>query len=801
MNYKKSIILILLLLIVVTAMSFLQDDSALRNIQRIRTALSAYMKKSLPQKIYLHIDKTRYFVGERIWFKAYLMSGITHRMDSLSDPVYVELVNPFQITVQIIRLRIINGEGKGSFLLRDTVPEGIYQIRAYTNWMKNWGPAYYFNRNLEIRNPKKEYLITTKEAKSNKKKVKKLEKHVELYRFGLFPEGGNLLIGVQSKIAFKAVDGYGRGVYAEGVILDETKKEICSFHTEYNGMGYFLLKPQKKKKYYAQVKFPDQSIRKIPLPEAIENAVSMTLTESDKLIRLKILSNKEPSNDRPANDFIVIGQTRGKIYFSSYLNILDQDSTLVADPDEFPSGITQFTLFNNRLLPIAERMYFINHRDFINFTIDGRKSGDSIQFNIKPENESRTDRFFSGSVSVLLADSAISSITQENILTELLLCSDLPGIIQNPSYYLQQTAESRKNADLLMLTNGWKRFAWENVIQQHYSEFVYEKEQGITVEGQITREIFEFPVKDANVSLFVLNKYNDEYKTISGRNGRFFFNNLDYDDTIDVRIVARKPGGGKNVVIHLPEEANSEIKEYSGAFFLTTTSKIDKKAYRRHEADLAKQAMEIRQKELDSIFSESIYGTPDYVLWGNEIPSGSTSILDAMKGRIPGVNVVGNSVTIRGINTIMGSTDPLLLVDGIPTSFETINSIPVNDVDRIEVLKGPSAAMYGSRGANGVIAIYTKHGTFMKKGEISFSMLGYHVVEQFYSPTEENIENRITANQLPITIFWGPDIKIPANGSVTISFPFRTKLQKEFQVIFEGINDEGTPGYCFTSFE
>jgi TonB-dependent SusC/RagA subfamily outer membrane receptor len=181
-----------------------------------------------------------------------------------------------------------------------------------------------------------------------------------------------------------------------------------------------------------------------------------------------------------------------------------------------------------------------------------------------------------------------------------------------------------------------------------------------------------------------------------------------------------------------------EVQEYYGDFFLTTTSKIDMKKYRQVQADIAKKEMIKRQKELDSIFSKSIYGTPDYVIWGDEIPEGCASIPDAIKGRVPGVNVAGNSITIRGINTLLGNTDPLVVVDGVTTSLDALYSIPVEDVERIEILKGPSTAMYGSRGANGVIAIYTKHGTFMKKGEISFSMLGYHVVERYYSPSNKS---------------------------------------------------------------
>lgn len=801
MKRRKIIHFFQLLLSSFIIMSFLQEDNTLRNIQKIARSLDLYIKTTSPQKIYLHTDKTIYFAGERIWFKAYLIDGVTHRVDSLSEPVYVELINPYQKTAQTIRLRITAGTGAGSFLLRDTIPEGIYQIRAYTSWMKNFGPEFFFNRNLEIRNQKKEYLITSKEARLNRKKVRILKNDTKSYQIGFFPEGGNLLTDVKSKVAFKATDGHGVGVLVDGVIVDDKRKEVALFEAEHDGMGMFQLCPAKDNSYAAWVKFPDGSKRKIILPEACGNSIGLAISEFGNLINLKINSNKLPSNDRPANEFIIIGQMRGKIYFASSLNLLDRDSSILINPQLFPSGVAQFTLFNNRLNPVAERSYFINHNDFLSFSITGQKINDSIRLIITPKNGDALGKLFTGSVSAIIFESGDEFALQQNILTELLLTSDLPGNIESPAYYIQSNdPQIRKRVDLVMMTHGWKRFIWQDVILQNYPSLHFEKELGITVQGKITREIFEFPIRDANVRLFIMNEYNDEYSTITDKRGIFFFNKLDYTDTIDVRIVARKPGGGKNVLIHLEDGPNEDLTEYTGDFFLTTSSKLDKKAYRKEQALISKEEMKKRQEELDSIFSKSIYGTPDYVIWGDDIPDGCSNALDAIQGRVPGVNVAGDGVIIRGINTIMGSTDPLFLIDGIPVSFDAIYSIPVEDIDRIEILKGPSSAMFGSRGANGVIAIYTKHGSFMKHGEISFSMLGYHVVEEFYSPSNKTLANRINNQQLPITVFWYPQLIIQPSESVYVTFPLSTFPSQGLHVILEGINDEGRAGYCYTLF-
>ncbi len=804
MKLRKQIILLLSLVLSITVLSFLDDDYTIRNIQKIASSLYDYARYYSPQKVYLHMDKSNYYAGEHIWFKAYLLDGITHYQDSLSEPVYVELINPYRKAAQIIRLKIINGEGTGSFFLADTIPEGIYQVRAYTNWMKNFGPEFFFNKNLEIRNPKKEFQITAKEARSNKKNVKKLMNKTTRYQIGFFPEGGRLIAGTKSKIAFKATEDFGAGIPVTGAVYDQNNKELVEFETAFEGMGYFTLRPLKNHRYYAMVKYPDGSTKKVPLPEAEENAVGLMLYDSGNLITAKISSNKPPSNDRPANDFILIGQVRGKMYYAESKNLLDKDSTITMNANIFPSGVVQFTLFNNRLMAIAERLFFVNHNDFVRFDITADKLTDSVKLKIKPVNSGAVSSTFSGSVTVTIPETNQPEILQHNILTELLLTSDLPGNIPSPAYFINTAGpQVKEHADLLMLTNGWKRFVWADLTEKEYPKIRFTKEDGITVAGKITREFFEIPVKEASVKLYILTEYNDEYNTISDKNGRFSFDKLDYWDTLSVRIVARKPGGGKNVLILLNDASMEEVQEYYGDFFLTTTSKIDMKKYRQVQADIAKKEMIKRQKELDSIFSKSIYGTPDYVIWGDEIPEGCASIPDAIKGRVPGVNVAGNSITIRGINTLLGNTDPLVVVDGVTTSLDALYSIPVEDVERIEILKGPSTAMYGSRGANGVIAIYTKHGTFMKKGEISFSMLGYHVVERYYSPSNKSLTNNIDRQQLPVTVSWNPEIKIHPAEMIEITFPLMTIPRQGIRVEIEGITNQGTPGqsiYYFNSF-
>lgn len=792
---NNEVIKYLLIIICILFLSSMQPEIGQRNLEKIKDAFTTYIDSLHPQKVYLHTDKSYYFSGELVWFRTYLLNGTSHTPEIKSQHVYVELVDPYKHIVQIIRVRADAENSSGDFLLSDTIPEGIYQIRAYTNWMKNFGPDYYFTKNIEIRNSNKKYLITGKQAKQNRKIVKRTNQQKNKYSVGFFPEGGNILAGITNRIAFKVENEFGEGITAEGKIVNSKKEVVAEFKTEYDGMGAFYLKSKANEKYVAIIHFENGQKKKINLPMAFENSVGISLRDESETIFLSIKSNKESSKDRSANEFVLIGHTRGKIYHTSSSNLIDKDTLIKIDKKIFPSGIVHFTLFNNRLSPVSERLFFINHNDFQNFNVRAKVKANTLQIGIQPAFPLKTNDF-SGSISILLSDSTHCKLPSTNIISNLLLTSDLPGYIPNPAYYLDNSNQLvNRHVDLLMMTHGWKRYLWTDIIEMKYPDIDFNLEHGITVQGKITREILELPLKDASVKLFILSEYNDEFSTYSAKNGFFKFENLNYFDTIDVKIVARKKSGGKNLLINLDESGYDEVVKYNGNFFLTTTSEIDMKAYRRQQNEIAREEINRREKELDSIFAQTIHGKPDYVLWADELPPGYSNILEAMQGRIPGVQITGNQVIIRGVHTFLGSTDPLVLVDGIYTDVEMLRNMPVEDVERVEILKGPSASAYGSRGGNGVIAVYTKRGHFMKKGEISFSMLGYHIAEKFHSPSTESIHKRIEQKQLPLTVYWNPKLHL-TNNERLLSLALE-RNNKDIIVILEGTDQQGKLGFAY----
>jgi len=214
----------------------------------------------------------------------------------------------------------------------------------------------------------------------------------------------------------------------------------------------------------------------------------------------------------------------------------------------------------------------------------------------------------------------------------------------------------------------------------------------------------------------------------------------------------------------------------------------DNKAYRREENKKASEEAHRKDREIEDFYKGVIHGRPDNILYGYELPQ-NMNVLEAIQGRVAGVDVTGGQVLIRGRNTILGSTDPLVLVDDVPADVSILSSISVIDVDRIEIIKGPSSSIYGVRGGNGVIAVYTKRGEFMKRGEIDFTLVGYQKPEKFVQGASPVSNNNL---HVPYTILWVPELtdyftatnllkcKMPAEG-------------KSISLVFFGITVKGVP--------
>lgn len=207
----------------------------------------------------------------------------------------------------------------------------------------------------------------------------------------------------------------------------------------------------------------------------------------------------------------------------------------------------------------------------------------------------------------------------------------------------------------------------------------------------------------------------------------------------------------------------------------------------------------VEEKDPNQSTLTGIHGEPDNVIYVDDKFASYNSVFDIIKGRIPGVMVTGDKVQIRGPNSFYLSTEPLYLIDDIPVDANAIETLNPQDVERIEILKGPSTAIYGSRGANGVIAVYTKRGRFMKKGILESQILGFYRPREFYSPKYETRFDFMKPDDRT-TLHWAPTITLDSIGQAEIVF-YSSDVKGTFDITVEGVTWDGEIGESASTIE
>jgi TonB-dependent SusC/RagA subfamily outer membrane receptor len=240
-------------------------------------------------------------------------------------------------------------------------------------------------------------------------------------------------------------------------------------------------------------------------------------------------------------------------------------------------------------------------------------------------------------------------------------------------------------------------------------------------------------------------------------------------------------------LIYLPEGGKMSTRKGEIVFMEEVVEKIISMARKLITSEIPE-----KEKDPDQSILQGIHGEPDNVIYVDEKMANYNNIFDIIKGRVPGVLVYGDKIQIRGPNSFILSTEPLYLIDDIPVDANAVSSLNPQDVERIEFLKGPSAAIYGSRGANGVIAIYTKRGIYMKKGILESQILGFYRPREFYSPKYETRLDYMKPDDR-ITLFWAPSIILDSVGQAEAVF-YSSDIKGTFDITIEGITFDGEIG-------
>lgn len=516
------------------------------------------LNRFLPkEKLYVHFDKSIYTTQDTIWFKAYLLDESLKSPAQLSGLIYVEMIDYKGDVVKSIALPTESGITWGSLPIDSKYQSGNYTFRAYTNWMQNFGERYFFKKELKIvsldgqeQTPKenRNSLVVTKKIPQS---FIKRGQDVDVQ---FLPEGGTWVAGIDQKMAFKAIKSNGKGTAIAGEVIDSKKNVILQFASNQKGMGYFKLNPKLDEEY--TVVYKNTAIKPQSLPKALPNGITLQVSNdflSDSL-RITITATL------PNRMLYVLGQSRGALCFVSLSHTNTPVRTIKVSKEIFPSGIGQIILLDANKQPINERSFFINHHDqlkvAVTTTAAAYSTRDSIPLQLKV-----TDAIGNpviGSFSMAVTDDgqvAKDTLNDSNILTYLLLSSNLKGEIENPGqYFSQANQESHNDLEALVLTQGWASYYNQAI---NTTPFTAEKE--FTISGKVTN-ILNKPIAKANISLLGRNKKMMFLQAVTNDKGQFVFDKLPALDSASFVIQALNAKDRKGTLgIELNEFKRPEI--------------------------------------------------------------------------------------------------------------------------------------------------------------------------------------------------------------------------------------------------
>jgi hypothetical protein len=760
--------------------------------ESIKTALDEFRNSRPIEKVYIYTDKYAYATGDTIWLKTYVVDGSYHQFFNGSSVLHVELINPKSEILKRSKLHVTNGYATGDFVLADTMVSGTYCLRAYTNNMRNDHQDYFFKKNLVIENPE---MAENLEPPKNNDSL--------MVRF--FPEGGTFINDMRNRVAFKITNKLGIGVDGIVSIVNGSGEQVTSQKTSHHGMGSFTMTPENGQMYFANITTSIGEVLRFPLPIRSDTGVRMMI---NNLQNSQVVVNLQSSPD--INDVLITATCRNVLVYSGNAQMRKGGVNLTIPRSDLPKGIIQITVFSENGVPLAERLVFnkINNQSSIEMTSDKdvyhQREQVNLSIKLDASDISNTSGNFSLSVSDIKQD--IRDPGEHSIVTNLLLTSDLRGYIEQPGmYFRDDLMESRLRLDLLMMVHGWRRFTWKEVLEKTYATPGYNFESGITVRGTIKRAYSNKSVESGNVMMFVSSDSLDSEFFISaiGPNGDFTFHPMQIYENMNLIVQAEDKKERKDLLVEIKPRVYPPFNTVIFQNFDLDENKSYRLKESRYRMDLADSVtlMDSIVVEAKRTKSEgfpripSIYGEPDKTLKPSEI-IGSDVYQDVfllLRGRVAGL-FVSYDVVSPGVS-IRGKGSPLYLLDQVQVRPQVLLGIPVRDIESVDIIKGPRAAIFGQKGANGIIAVNTKRGPSSRSEPsyvVNLSNIGYQVVKEFYSPVYSDAKNLRSKPDLRSTLYWNPDIIIDSGGEVNLSF-YAADYDTEYRIKMEGLTNHGEP--------
>ncbi len=755
--------------------------------------LRQHYRRTLTEQLFLHLDRPAYTAGETMWFKAYAVDGAAHRPLAMSKVAYVEVLDAAQRPVAQAKIALTDAMGHGALELPADLASGRYTVRAYTNWMKNAGPDFYFQQPVAI--------LNTWQASAP---ATQLSSSAPAYDLQFFPEGGQLVRGLPGRVAFKLTDRQGHSLAATGTVTDAQGTTLATFHTLKFGLGSFLLTPATAgAAYTATVKLPGGALLTSKLPAVAEQGYAVLLTDDNpNSLTLAVQTQPTAATER----LHLLAHTGQQLTATTEAPLVAGRATFQVDKRALLPGITHFTIFSGQR-PVAERLFF--RRPTHALQLQGSATAAAYGPRSRVRLQLGASQPAAASLAVYRLDSLATAMPAADISSYLLLAADLKGFIEDAGYYFRDSsATARQAADNLMLTQGWRRFKWDEVLTGRPAASPYPPElNGYVLHGRLS-QASGAPASGIPAYLSLPGLSFQFANSLSRPDGTVQFELPDFyglrklvlqtnsqrDSTYRLALLSPFTTGGGLVppgLAPLPRQWAASLSE-------------------RHLQTQAQRAYAMQPPRYGAVPYDTLafYGRAEewYLL---DHYTRFPLLEDVMREYVPGVLVRKRKdgfhfLVVDRPKHITLQENPLTLLDGLP--IFNINQIMAFDPLKIRKLEVIANRYFlGQQVYDGVVS-YTTY-----KGDLGGFPLNPHALieeyeglqapREFYTPrydTEAQQHSRLP--DLRNLLYWNPDVQLAPSQPQALDF-FSSDQAGRYLVVVQGLAPTGLAGSTTFSFE
>lgn len=622
----------------------------------------------------------------------------------------------------------------------------------------------------------------------------------EDFHVDFFPEGGHLLSGVHMNVAFKALGTDGLSIPITGVVCSENKDSLLVFNTVNKGMGTFLFYGESCEKYFVKCSSESGLTKIFPLPEIVPAACGLAVNRVGDAIRICHLV---PDGHDIDDNLALIIHFKGRILFAGKYKNYQQGIQIKTS--HLPVGIINCLLVNSNYEPVSERLFF-NYKD--DYDLDIKILNNKTSYNKRDKVISTIQLADVGSQPIIgnfsvsvTDDKDIQIDDSHNIASSLLLTSELKGYIEEPSFYFLKGTLPKHALDILMMTQGWRKYDIPKVLKGEVQHPENALERFQVISGDVRSGVFvNRKSKGIPIILLSLTKFPSIYSELSDANGRFEFM-VDLPDSIPLIVRATTKKGGSRVAVTLDPERFPLLREglpvptvdkrTHNVFFekadlnYLTHSGIRSINLRDIEVIANDLSKEPKRSQLSSRFN-TVYGS-DYF---SKI--GANTLQQAL-------SQIGHASFYEDKVFLASKDRPAkVLVDDFEDELIISLNPSIDEIESIEIIKGSMASLFGVRGGGGVILIMTKFGAGIVERSASplniasIKPLGYQAKAQFYNPKYETVEQKMDVTpDLRTTLYWNPYVEVK-DGTAEISFYTADDIST-YTLLIEGVSSTGKP--------